>query len=169
MVRPATGAPVVAGNTQSASYLGMRYDLKESYNAETNYVVGEFYWQVSRGQKTVNRDYASGKSLLSMEQTPQELTWSVGSKMESAVVAKAFGLEGSKELLERSDVGPFVPAKSHLARPEFWIFVLFVIVILVMSRCSRCDPQVENCSSSSGSTRTSGGNYGGYSGGGGHK
>jgi hypothetical protein len=169
MVRPATGAPVVAANTQSASYLGMRYELKESYNAETNYVVGEFYWQVSRGQKTTNRDYASGKNLLSMEQTPQELTWSVGSKMESAAVAKAFGLDDRKELLQRSDVGPFVPAKSHLERAVFWIFVLVVILVFAVSRCSSCDPQVENCYSSSGGTRTSGGNYGGYSGGGGHK
>lgn len=78
IVKPATGAPVVSTSGQSATYLGTTYQLKESYNAETNYVVGEFYWQVSRGQKTTNRDYASGKSLLSMEQSLQELTWSVG-------------------------------------------------------------------------------------------
>jgi hypothetical protein len=167
IVKPATGAPVVSSNGQSASYLGTAYQLKESYNAETNYVLGEFYWQVSRGQKTSNRDYASGKSLLSMEQSAQELTWSVGGKIDSDVVVKAFKLEGKKDLLQRSDVGPFTAAKSPFARPEFMIFVVFVVVVLMFSRCSSCDPQVENCSSSSG--RTSGGSYGGYSGGGGHK
>ncbi len=167
IVKPATGAPVVSSNGQSASYLGTSYTLKESYNAETNYVLGEFYWQVSRGQKTSNRDYASGKSLLSMEQSAQELTWSVGGRIDSAVVVKAFKLEDKKDLLQRSDVGPFTAAKSPFARPEFMIFVVFVVVVLMFSRCSSCDPQVENCSSSSG--RTSGGSYGGYSGGGGHK
>ncbi len=167
LVKPATGAPVVAENLQSASYLGMRYTLKESYNAETNYVLGEFYWQVGRGQKTFNRDYANGKNLLSLEQTPQELTWSVGAKIDSAVVAKAFGQEAKKELLTRSDVGPFVPSKSPFANPQFLLFVVFVLVILALSQCSSCDPQVENCTSSS--YRSSGGSFGGYSGGGGHK
>lgn len=169
LVKPATGAPVVSSNGQSARYLGTAYQLKESYNAETNYVLGEFYWQVSRGQKTSNRDYASGKSLLSMEQSPQELTWSVGGKIDSDVVAKAFQLEGKKDLLQRSDVGPFTAAKNPFARPEFIIFVVFVLIILLFSRCSSCDPKVENCSSSGSGYRTSGGSYGGYSGGGGHK
>lgn len=167
MVKPATGTPVVAENLQSATYLGTRYTQKDSYNAETNYVLGEFYWQVSRGQKTFNRDYASGKNLLSLEQTPQELTWSVGGQIDSAVVAKAFKLEDKQELLQRSDVGPFVPNKSPFAKPEFLIFVVFVLIILAFSQCSSCDPQVENCTSSS--YRSSGGSFGGYSGGGGHK
>jgi ribosomal protein S27E len=169
LVKPATGAPVVSSNGQSASYLGTAYLLKESYNAETHYVLGEFYWQVSRGQKTSNRDYAAGKSLLSMEQSAQELTWSVGSKIDSDVVVKAFKLEGKKDLLQRSDVGPFTAAKNPFARPEFIIFVVFVVVILLISQCSSCDPKVENCSSSGSGYRTSGGSYGGYSGGGGHK
>ena len=161
--------PLISSNGQRATYLGTAYQLKESYNAETNYVLGEFYWQVSRGQKTNNRDYASGKSLLSMEQSPQDLTWSVGGKIHSDVVVQAFQLEGKKDLLQRSDVGPFTAAKNPFARPAFLIFVVFVVVILLVSQCSRCDPKVENCSSSGSGYRTSGGSYGGYSGGGGHK
>jgi hypothetical protein len=171
IVKPATGAPVVSSNGQSATYLGTRYQLKESYNAETNYVVGEFYWQVQRGQRTSNRDYVNGPSLLSMEQSPTELTWSVGGKIDSAAVAKAFKLEDKKELLQRADVGPgsFKGASNHVA---IIIFVLVLILILMLSRCSSdCDPNTQNCyNSSSGSGfRTSGGSWGGYSGGGGHK
>ncbi|HEY8905537.1 MAG TPA: DUF4178 domain-containing protein, partial [Rhodoferax sp.] len=55
VVKPCTGAPVMTANGQSASYLGTRYTLKDSYNAETTYALGEFYWQVSRGQRTSNR------------------------------------------------------------------------------------------------------------------
>jgi hypothetical protein len=169
IVKPATGAPVVNSSGQSATYLGTSYQLKESYSAETNYVLGEFYWQVSRGQKTSNRDYANGKSLLSMEQSAQELIWSVGGKIGSDVVISAFKLEDKKALLQRSDVGPLTIAKNRVMQPQFFIFLVFVVIILLMSRCSSCDPQVENCSSSASGIRTSGGSYGGYSGGGGHK
>ncbi len=169
LVRPATGAPVVSGNGQNATYLGTRYQLKESYSAETNYVVGEFYWQVSRGQKTSNRDYASGKSLLSMEQSPTELTWSVGGMVDSDAVAKAFKLEGKKELLKRSDAAPVSSAQTASVSTIVWVVFVIIVMVMLESRCSRCDPNVENCSSSSSGYRTTGGSYGGYSSGGGHK
>jgi endogenous inhibitor of DNA gyrase (YacG/DUF329 family) len=166
VVKPATGAPVVSSNGQSASYLGTRYQLKESYQAETNYVLGEFYWQVSRGQKTSNRDYADGKNLLLMEQSAQELTWSVGSQIASDAVAQAFKLQDKKELLQRSDVKPFAATGAFWLRPDFWIFVVIVLIILSITTCSsNCDPATQNCSSG----RTSGGSFGGFSTGGGHK
>ena len=52
-----------------ATYLGKVYQQQYAYNAETTYVAGEFYWQVERGQKTFNRDFASGAALLSMERS----------------------------------------------------------------------------------------------------
>lgn len=166
LVKPATGAPVVADSGQTATYLGKRYQLKERYAAETNYVVGEFYWRVQRGQKTSNRDFVSGNSLLSMEQTPAEVTWSVGSRIASDAVAKAFKIEDKSALLKRTDVGPLVPSGGPFMDPKFWIFVTIVLVFLALSTCSnQCDPNVENCASS----RTSGGSWGGASSGGGHK
>jgi ribosomal protein S27E len=166
LVKPATGAPVVSANGQSATYLGTRYQLKESYAADTNYVVGEFYWRVQRGQKTANRDYVSGNSLLSMEQSPHELTWSVGSRVSSDAVAKAFNIQDKSALLTRSDAGPLVASGGPFMDPKFWMFVTITLIFLALSTCSNnCDPNVENCSS----TRTSGGSYGGFSTGGGHK
>ena len=171
LVRPATGAPVVGSNGQNATYLGTRYQLKESYTAETNYVVGEFYWQVSRGQKTSNRDYASGKSLLSMEQSPTELTWSVGGKIDSSAVVKAFKLEAKQDLLKRSDAGPVSSAQGMNLSTIALVVLIIVVIVILETRCSQCDPNVENCSTSSSGSgyRTWGGSYGGYSGGGGHK
>jgi hypothetical protein len=169
VVKPATGAPVVSSNGQSASYLGTRYQLKESYSAETNYVVGEFYWQVQRGQRTSNRDYASGKNLLSMEQSPQELTWSVGGMVSSDTVVQAFKLQDRKELLQRTDVKPFAATGAFWMRPDFWVFVVIVLIILSATTCSSdCDPNVQDCSSAT-QSRTSGGSFGGFSTGGGHK
>ena len=169
LVRPTTGAPTMTSSTaRSASYMGTTYDLKYSYEAETNYVCGEFYWVVQRGQKTSNKDFASGKRLLSMEKTPSELVWSSGDQIAFDVVAKAFGLEDKKDLLKRDDAAPFSPAKSIGFGTMFVVLVIILILLSMLSRCSSCDPRVENCSSSS-SSRSSGGSFGGFSGGGGHK
>ncbi len=167
VVKPATGAPVVSANGQSASYLGTKYQLKESYDAETTYALGEFYWQVSRDQRTANRDFASGAHILSMEQSASEVVWSVGSQIDSDKVVAAFKLEGKKDLLKRSDAGPVSLGSGMSLRTLIIIFLLLILLSIIISRCSDCDPKVENCSSSS--SRSSGGSFGGFSSGGGHK
>lgn len=167
VVQPCTGAPVMSDSGQNASYLGSRYQLKESYTAETSYVAGEFYWQVRRGQKTSNRDFVSGKSLLSMEQSANEVTWSVGSQIESDAVAKAFKLEDKKDLLKRSDAGPASAAKSIGFGTVIVLILILLLFLFLISRCSSCDPATQNCTSSS--ARSSGGSFGGSSSNGGHK
>ena len=97
LVKPTTGAPTLASsNATTATYLGKTYQQQYAYNAETTYVAGEFYWKVERGQKTFNRDFAAGKSLLSMERSASELTWSSGDKLDSAAVATAFKLDAKR-------------------------------------------------------------------------
>jgi hypothetical protein len=166
LVRPTTGAPKMASSSaQSASYLGATYNLKYSYTAETNYVCGEFYWPVVRGQTTQNKDFASGKKLLALEQSPTELVWSYGEQISSDAVAQAFKLQDKKDLLKR-DVAPFSAAPSMSIGSIIVILFIMLIVLSMLSKCSSCDPKVENCSSS---YRSSGGSFGGFSGGGGHK
>jgi len=167
LVKPATGAPVVSSNGQSATYLGTKYQLKESYSAETTYALGEFYWQVTRGQRLSLRDYTSAANLLSMEQSANELVWSVGSKIDSDKVAAAFKLDGKKDLLKRSDAGPVSLGSGMSLRTLIVIFLLLILLSIIISRCSDCDPKVENCSSSS--SRSWGGSFGGFSSGGSHK
>lgn len=159
LVKPTTGAPTMAESGSHATYLGKRYAQTYAYNAETTYVAGEFYWQVERGQKTFNRDFASGKSLLSMERSANELTWSSGDRMESATVATAFKLDAKKDLFKRSDVLPVSAASSMGCGTIILIVVVIVFLLIILSTCS----------SSSGGSRTSGGSFGGYSSGGSHK
>ena len=159
MVRPTTGAPQLAARGRSATYMGTKYELKYTYEAETTYVLGEFYWQVTRGQKTSNRDFASAKGLLSMEQSPNEVTWSAGDKLSSDTVAKAFKLENQKDLLQRDDPGPFVQPKGNLVKT----IIVIIIILIILSALDDCS------GSSGGSFRSSGGSFGGYSSGGSHK
>jgi Domain of unknown function (DUF4178) len=170
LATPTTGAPTLSGNGSTATYLGNKYNRKYSYKAETTYVAGEFYWRVERGQQSNNTDFEKGAVLLSREETPAEVTWSMGSKLSSASVAKAFNLKdgalnsGGQDLLKASDAKP----TSSIAGVGCGTIVILVIILLfflfLISRCSSCDPKVENCSSSSRS-----GSYGGFSSGGGHK
>ena len=168
LVKPVTGAPAYKKGTNSATYLSTTYQLLSSYAAETTYVAGEFYWQVTRGEKSFNRDFASGKSLLSQEESKSEITWSSGSKLDGDVVAKAFKLEGKAPLFKRSDASPLSSASGMGVRAIIIMVVVIVLMLMMFSRCSRCNPALENCSTS-GSSRSSGGSFGGSSGGGGHK
>ena len=131
-------------------------------------MAGEFYWQVVRGQKTANIDFANGSAVLSREQTPSEVTWSSGSKLQGAVVAAAFRQGDKKDMFKRVDAQPLSTASGMSMATIITVVIVIVILLAMFSRCSRCNPNVENCSSSSGA-RTSGGSFGGSSGGGGHK
>jgi ribosomal protein L37AE/L43A len=166
VVKPTTGAPTFSPGAQTASYLGTTYQLQYSYNAETTYVAGEFYWPVERGQKTFNRDFAKGASLLSMEQSPREVTWSSGSRIDSDAVAKAFKLEGKKEQMKRSDAGP-TSAGGGIGCGTLILLFFIILVFLLLVRACMDDEGGTGSGFSSG--RSSGGSYGGYSSGGGHK
>lgn len=164
LLRTATGAPQMnRRNSSSASYLGTTYRLKYSYEAETDYVAGEFYWPVSRGQKTFNRDFANGGRLLTLEQTPTELNWSVGAMVAGQLVMDAFGIDDrQRAALANSDVKPFSAAPQIGCGTLIAILVLLVVVALLLSMCS-------SGGGTGGGFRSSGGSYGGHSSGGGHK
>jgi hypothetical protein len=167
VVKPTTGAPALTGGEQGATYLGTKYELKYSYEATTAYVAGEFYWPVERGQKTFNCDFAKGDTLLSMERTPKEVTWSSGSKIASETVAKAFKLEGKADLLKR-DAGPTSGAGGMGCGTIIVMFIIIMILLIVIKACVD-DESRGSGYASGGSSRSSGGSYGGYSSGGGHK
>jgi len=168
VVKPTTGAPALSPGEQAASYLGTKYQLKYSYEAQTNYVAGEFYWPVERGQKTFNRDFAKGDSLLSMERGPKEVTWSSGSKIDSDAVAKAFKLEQKKDMLKRGDAGPTSGGGSGMGCGT--IIMMLIIILILLAVLKACvDDEGTGSNLSSGASRSGGGSFGGYSSGGGHK
>lgn len=172
LVKPTTGAPSLGPNGKSAVYLSQGYPLKESYEAETTYVAGEFYWPVERGQKSFNRDFASGKNILSMEETPREVTWSSGSKIDSDNVAEAFKLQDKGGMMKRGDAGPVTPGKGCAGVGCGTIVLLFIIILIVLLVVKACADEYVNGNSSSTSGRSTSGSYGGFSGssgGGGHK
>ena len=166
LVRPTTGATKVTGNGSKAEYAGATYSRTWSYNAETSYVLGEFYWPVRRGQKTFNRDYAVGERLLSLEQTGSEQTWSAGAKLDFNQVARAFKLQDKAALFRRQDAAPV-----SLGDAGSTLIKIIVVMMLVLAGMWLLAAMFGASSSGSGSGwgRSSGGSFGGYSSGGGHK
>ncbi|MEJ8835642.1 DUF4178 domain-containing protein [Ramlibacter sp. AN1133] len=160
MVKTATGAPKLARDLQRASYLGTDYRQQYAYKAQTTYVAGEFYWPVERGQLTFNRDYAFGTSVLSMEETPRERTWSVGSRIDSDAVASAFGLTAKKDLLQRGDAGPLTPRGGGMGCGCGTLLLLLLLILVLVIMLKACED-----GGGGGSGYRSGGSFGGVSGG----
>src|SRR5260370_26114983 len=63
--------------------------------ARTTYGLGEFPWQVRRGESVVVKDYIAPPTILSSESTTSETTWSVGEYVSGAEIWQAFKLPGA--------------------------------------------------------------------------
>jgi len=169
LVKPTTGAPTVSKDMLKATYLGISYRQKYAYQAQTTFVEGEFYWPVERGQRTSNRDYASGDRLLSLEETPRERTWSAGADIAFDQVAKAFGLQAKRDLLKRGDSGPVAPLGSGVGCGCGTLVLLVLVILIVLALLKACEDDNWTRGSGTGYTSSGGsGGSGGY-GGGSHK
>jgi ribosomal protein S27E len=176
---PITGAPQVSGDT--AAWAGQRYRKRFRYRARTTWVEGEFYWRVTRDQRSVNTDYAAGTLRLNREQTGQEVTWSAGQTLSDREIVAAFGPLEADAKVRGGDgrAAATVSGKSSGNWPArfFVMLMIFVIIVAMIRACSsdRCDEirsaygsdsaEYRSCqrSSSSGS-RSSGSSWGGSSG-----
>ena len=75
-------------------YNGETFRHFQLATAGTDYVLGEFPWQVRVGDTVRASDYVSPPRVLSAEHTPEETTWSLGTYVDGARVWEAFGLPG---------------------------------------------------------------------------
>jgi hypothetical protein len=190
---PITGVPEKAGS--GVKYEGATFRKLYDYTGMVTYVLGEFYWQVTKNQRTFNADYqgtgAASTKRLNREVTgsgdDSEIVWSRGDTLSAAQVLKAFGLAPDKAgALQRDALPTSLNASSTLVKILIWGAI--IVVMLLLFRCgsgggaSNCDDtratfgeastEYQNCLNRSGGSgyRTGGGSFGGFSsGGGGHK
>jgi len=78
---------------RTAIYLGQAYKHFQSANAEVEYVVGEFYWQVKAGDTNEVADYINPPLLVSAESGENEIVWSVSEYTQPETIATAFKLK----------------------------------------------------------------------------
>ncbi|MEO0463621.1 MAG: DUF4178 domain-containing protein [Pseudomonadota bacterium] len=121
-----------------------RYDgatMRRCYDPASAKVVGalgEFYWQVKRGDLVKSTSYIGGGMVLSCEITTDEYNWTREDYISSADVAEAFGVEDTGEYPEIGDLpSPHQPnpyssdAKTFalLASIAFFVGVLMTILL----------------------------------------
>ena len=191
---PITGIPQKFGD--SVKHEGALYRKLYDYTGRATYVLGEFYWQLTREQQTFNTDYqgtgADSAKRLNREQTgsgdTQEVVWSGGETLSADAVMKAFKLAPDKSAaLQRDALPTSLNKASLLAKIFFWGFV--IVVLLMLFRCgggggsSDCtdtratfgeaSQEYKTCLNNNrgggSGYRTGGGSFGGFSSGGGHK
>jgi len=190
---PITGVP--EGSGEQVRHAGTVYRKLYDYTGRITWVLGEFYWQLARDQRTANTDYqgtgSGATKRLNREQTEadgaQEVVWSAGETLSADAVHAAFGLGAEQRAGMQRDALPTVSSKgSLLAKIFFGGF--FAVLVLLLFRCGdgggkvdcrqtlatfgQASQEYQNCLASqrSGSAyRRSGGAFGGFSTGGGHK
>ena len=115
--RPLTGVPQDLGGGRMA-HEGITYRFKWQYDSRVTYVLGEFYWQLVRDQRTRHADYdgtaAGVRRHLAREQVEGEVTWSAGGALEAGPLGDAFKLPPEARAALRRDGAPLGGALGSL-------------------------------------------------------
>ena len=87
-------AETISGRQPIVTLHGESFKHFQTSTAHTEFVLGEFPWQVRVGDHAVVRDFVAPPRMLSEERTPEETTWSLGTYMPPAQVWSGFSLPG---------------------------------------------------------------------------
>ncbi|HKV64568.1 MAG TPA: DUF4178 domain-containing protein [Candidatus Acidoferrum sp.] len=114
-----------------ATYLGENYKHFQSAEANTDFVLGEFPWQVRVGEKAAVTDYVHPPRVLSSEKLDKEVTWSIGEYMYGREIWDSFKLPGAPP--EAIGVYENQPSPVTLNVTGMWAaFAAFAVFLLVL-------------------------------------
>lgn len=136
----------VAAGPRAASWDGKSFAIYERGAPEVTWVIGEFYWQVSIGEKTSSADYIKPPYMLSRERSdmPTDLPQKPGSKRDKKnreinyTVSRYFPVEevekafGVKDLRKPASVGPNQPFPYRNIYAVWGLMLLAAIVVGLM-------------------------------------
>jgi hypothetical protein len=114
----------------AANYLGEVYKHFQSSDATTNYVLGEFPWQVRVGEHAAVTEYVKPPRVLAAEKTGNEITWSLGEYTYGSDIWKSFNLPGAAPVA----IGVYENQPSPVSEnvKGIWsAFLAFAILLLV--------------------------------------
>ena len=134
LVRTLRALPELApqGGRLAALHGGERFRLFQTSQARTDFVLGEFPWEVRAGDRVEVRDFIAPPRLLSAETTDEETTWSLGEYVTGAWVWKAFALPGRPP--SPRGVFPNQPSPRARVRRVVWrLCALFLLVLGAMA------------------------------------
>ena len=130
LVRTLRALPAMAshGGRLAALYGGESFRLFQTSQARTDFVLGEFPWEVRKGDRVEVRDFIAPPRLLSSESTAEETTWSLGEYVSPAWVWEAFALPGRPP----APRGIFANQPSPLARAQRAVWRLCAVFLLAL-------------------------------------
>ena len=124
--------PTTKGTKQAVAYRGVVHKHFQTAPAETAYVMGEFPWQVRVGETVRVKDFVAPPSVISSEESPGEVVWSIGEYIDGANVWKAFALTGPPPARNGIYANQPSPYKGRIA--STWsIFALLLTVSVVLA------------------------------------
>ena len=122
-----------AGPGSGANYLGEEYKHFQTCAASTDFVLGEFPWQVRVGESASVTDYVHPPRVLSSEELNKEVTWSIGEYMYGREIWEAFRLPDSPP--EAEGVYENQPSPVGIDLKNLWLtfagFAVFLVALMV--------------------------------------
>ncbi len=137
-------APRVEGpaSQPTASYQGHPYKHFQTASATTEFILGEFPWEVRVGDVVTASDYVDPPRILSSESADAEVNWSLGEYVDGGEIWRAFKLKGAPPPVR----GVFANQPNpHAETGGVWkLFGKFAMVLLALMiiRQATADKQV---------------------------
>ena len=125
----------MSGGRPVVRMYGETFKHFQSATATTEFVLGEFPWQVRVGDRVETRDFVAPPRMLSEERTPEETTWSLGTYMTGAQVWAAFALPGKAPHARgvfANQPDEFKPRAGSLAK--YYLRFAAIIIVLCLLR-----------------------------------
>ncbi len=122
--------PVPGSDPPVVEFHGEVFKHFQTAEATTDFILGEFPWQVKVGDKVQTNDYVSPPHMLSSEVTKEETTWSIGTYSSPQFIWNAFSLPGeppSPQGVFENQPDDYGPRASALAK----VFALFAALLIV--------------------------------------
>ena len=144
------------------SYLDKKYKLYNKGEAVVQYVEGEFYWRVKRGDASETTDYINPPFYLSSEQNEREKIWTYGKYLPGTKVQKAYKIKEDPPIEMGVAPNEIWPKKEKFkeVKKTFVLCALFIFAGWILSNARQPNLKVYNESKSVSVNKASGRFYG---------
>jgi len=126
-----------------ANYLGEMYRHFQTSDVNTDFVLGEFPWQVRVGERAQVTDYVHPPRVLSREVMAGEITWSIGEYMTGHDIWATFRLSGSPPEavgVYENQPSPFSEKFGGIWKTFAAFALALVILMIVFDAISKKEP-----------------------------